>query len=95
MSELSEDPEERARKYIANFEKSLQKLIQVQKDSAVMAVDIKTVSDTMLRYLQDAYYYLGHDKPTTSLASIAYAEGLLDALTFLRLADTKAAEQPI
>lgn len=92
MSELSEDPEERARMYMANFEKSLQKLIQVKKDTVVKGSDIKRVSDTIRRYLQDANYYLEHDKPTTSLASIAYAEGLLDALTFLGLAGTKAAE---
>jgi len=92
MSEIGEDPEERARKYIATFEKSLQNSIQVEQNTAVKAVDIKRVRDAMLRYLQDANYYLEHDKPVTSLASIAYAEGLLDALTFLKLAETKTAQ---
>lgn len=95
MSEISEDPAERARNYIATFEKSLQNSKQVEQNTAVKAVDIKRVRDAMLRYLQDANYYLEHDKPATSLASIAYAEGLLDALTFLRLAETKAAQQSI
>jgi hypothetical protein len=40
--------------------------------------------------LKDARFYLDNGKPTTSLASIAYAEGLLDALKFLNL--TKAIE---
>jgi hypothetical protein len=92
MSEISEDPEERARKYIATFQQSLQNSIQVEQDTAVKAGDIKRVKDAMLRYLQDAKYYLDHDKPTTSLASIAYAEGLLDALTFLKLAETKTTQ---
>ncbi len=92
MSELSEDPEERARKYIATFQKSLQNSIQVDQNTAVKATDIKRVRDAMLRYLQDANYYLEHDKPTTSLASIVYAEGLLDALTFLKLAEVKTAQ---
>jgi hypothetical protein len=92
MREIGEDPEERAHKYIATFEKSLQNSIQVEQNTAVKAVDIKRVRDAMLRYLQDANYYLEHDKPVTSLASIAYAEGLLDALTFLRLAETKTAQ---
>lgn len=92
MSELGEDPEERARKYIATFQKSLQNSIQVDQNTAVKATDIKRVRDAMLRYLQDANYYLEHDKPTTSLASIVYAEGLLDALTFLKLAEVKTAQ---
>lgn len=95
MSSLSEDTAERARRYISTFEKSVQKLIQAQKDSTVKAADIKRVSDTMLRYLQDAKYYLQNDKPVTSLASIAYAEGLLDALTFLKLAETNLPEKSI
>jgi hypothetical protein len=95
MSNLSENPAERARKYISTFEKSMQKSVQAQKDSTAKAIDIKRVSDTMLRYLQDAKYYLEHDKPVTSLASIAYAEGLLDALTFLRLAETNLQEKSI
>lgn len=86
MSEINEDPKERARKYIATFQQSLHKSILMEQDTAVKAVDIKRVRDAMLRYLQDANYYLEHDKPATSLASIAYAEGLLDALTFLGVA---------
>jgi hypothetical protein len=92
MSQPSENPEERARKYIAAFQQSIQKSTPIEQDAAVKAVDIKRVKDAMLRYLEDANYYLNHDKPTTSLASIAYAEGLQDALTFLRLTDHKTAQ---
>lgn len=89
MSELSEDPTERARNYVAKFEHALRSSTLVKTDTLVSSVGPRRVSDTMQRYLRDAQYYLGANKPTTALASIAYAEGLLDALIFLNLATTK------
>ena len=86
MSELSEDPAERARKYIANFEKTLQQFTLVKADTALKQENIAMVTDTIQRYLQDARYHLENNKPATALVSIAYAEGLLDALLFLDLA---------
>jgi FAD synthetase len=86
MSELSEDPAERARKYIANFEKTLQHFTLVKADTALNHENIARVSDTIQRYLQDSRYHLENNKPATALVSIAYAEGLLDALRFLELA---------
>ncbi len=92
MSELSEDSAERARKYIATLEETLQKLSTLEKDTMVSAVNISKVLDAINRYLQDARFYLKNGKPVTSLGSIAYAEGLLDALTFLELAKMKTAQ---
>jgi hypothetical protein len=82
---LSEDPAERAERYIQSFESSLQKTRILTVDSSVNIASIKIVSDALQRYLKDARYYLENQKPTTSLASIAYAEGLLDALAYLGL----------
>jgi len=82
---LSENPAERAERYIQSFEGALQKNRILTADSAVKAESIKIVSDALQRYLKDARYYLETQKPTTSLASIAYAEGLLDALAYLGL----------
>jgi len=82
---LSENPAERAERYIQSFESALQKNKILTADSAVKAVSIKIVSDALQRYLKDARYYLENQKPVTSLASIAYAEGLLDALAYLGL----------
>ena len=90
MSNLSEDPSERSRRYIATLEKALQQHNALKERRTVEAADIETISDAIHRYLQDARFYLDSGKPTTSLASIAYAEGLLDALKFLNL--TKAVE---
>lgn len=82
---MSEDTAERAAQYISNFERSLRELSPLKEDANVEAINIAKVCDTINRYLQDARFYLEKGKPTTSLASIAYAEGLLDALQFLNL----------
>ena len=51
----------------------------------VEASNIERVTDAIRRYLQDARHYLDQGRATTSLATVAYAEGLLDALKFLEL----------
>jgi len=85
MSQPSEDPAERARRYIATTEKALQQHNPLKEGIMVEVANIARVSDAIHRYLQDARFYLTSGKPTTALASIAYAEGLLDALKFLNL----------
>ncbi len=85
MSKVTEDPAERAGKYIVTLEKALEKLSLPDEDRSVRATKVAEVSDAIRRYLRDARFYLSSGKPTTSLASIAYAEGLLDALKFLEL----------
>lgn len=86
MTEPQEDPAERARRYISNFEKALGGSAILKEVNSIDSGVITKVTDTINRYLEDARYYLENNKPTTSLASIAYAEGLLDALIFLGLA---------
>ena len=86
MKDFSEDPKERAERYIANFSSALEKITVKQEDSIVSATGISRVTDAVQRYSDDARHYLSEGRSTTSLASIAYAEGLLDALTFLELA---------
>lgn len=87
MSDIPEDAAERARRYIKNFERALKGVKPVSVDAMVNVQGIEKVSDTMGRYLNDARFYLQNGKPVTALASIAYAEGLLDALSFLKLAE--------
>jgi len=82
---VSENPAERAERYIQSFESALQKNQILIGDSSIKTASIKIVSDALQRYLKDARYYLENQKPTTSLVSIAYAEGLLDALVYLGL----------
>jgi FAD synthetase len=93
MSQHSEDPAERARRYIATMEKALQQNNPLKEGIMVEVANIAKVSDAIHRYLQDARFYLTSGKPTTALASIAYAEGLLDALKFLNLTTTETETQ--
>ena len=92
MKRFSEDPKERAERYIGNLSKTLEALAVNHDDSVVSATNISRVIDTIRRYTDDARHYLIDSRPTTSLASVAYAEGLLDALTFLELAKPKQAQ---
>jgi hypothetical protein len=82
---LSEDPAERAGRYIQTFDNVLQKNRIKVADCVVKGSSILKVSDAIQRYVKDAKHYLENEKPTTSLVSIAYAEGLLDALGYLEL----------
>jgi FAD synthetase len=92
MSNMSENPSERASRYIATLEKALQQLSPLKESKMVGEASIMKVADAIHRYLQDARFYIVNGKPTTSLASIAYAEGLLDALKFLNLTKTIESE---
>lgn len=85
MSEFNEDPTERASRYIAALETQLSKLRPLSQDTVVKTSNIERTVDAINRYLQDAKFHLKDGKPVTSLASVAYAEGLLDALAFLKL----------
>lgn len=89
MTELSEDPAKRAQSYIVSVERALHELAPKKTSCLVKTLNMARISDTIERYVNDARYYLEHDKPSTSLASIAYAEGLLDALKFLELVESR------
>jgi len=82
---LSENPAERAEKYIRSFNNILQQKSVLSADTLVKGSNITRVFDAIQRYVNDAKHYLENEKPTTSLVSVAYAEGLLDALEYLEL----------
>ena len=92
MNELNEDAGSRARRYIAALKSALGKTRARTDDVGVTAVNIRRVADAVERYLQDAEHYLNEGRPSTSLASVAYAEGLLDALVFLELTTAEITE---
>jgi hypothetical protein len=79
---MSEDPGERARSYLTTVEKTI-KTVETMNNR-----DVLRIVDYAKRYVADGKYYLEARKPTTALASIAYAEGLLDCLTILGLANS-------
>ena len=92
MSKWNEDPAARARKYIENLTSAFKKTTARSEDTHVTAANVSRVTDAIERYLQDARHYLDEGQGTTSLAAVAYAEGLLDALTFLELAREKPSQ---
>lgn len=89
MSDLTEDPNYRASRYLKNFETAIAKFTPTNEDAEVSERAVRRVSDAITCYFDDARYYIKDGKPVTALASIAYAEGLMDALTFLGLTKTQ------
>ncbi len=78
---------ERAAKYLEATFLSL-KMLKLKKNRKPRAPSQPDYVLELARdYARDAEHYLGNRKPVTALACIAYAEGLLDALKFLQLAE--------
>ncbi|MCD6089212.1 DUF357 domain-containing protein [Candidatus Bathyarchaeota archaeon] len=71
-------------KYIQKTEAVFKKMKMAEK-SVLDPSKVDDIVDEAKRYLEDAKYYLKKGKPETSLASVAYSEGLLDALRMLGL----------
>jgi len=73
--------------YIRNAERVFPEIRIPQGSVRVNEGKIKGVMEAAQRYLEDAKYYQGKNKLETSLASVAYCEGLLDALRLLGVID--------
>ena len=80
---MSEVPEERARKYVISIEKVLNRM-EFTEALCADEKSVRHVVDTVHSYVDDAKHYL-QDRPSTALAAISYAEGLLDAIRLLGL----------
>lgn len=70
-------------KYIRKTERVLAELRVVQDFTRVDEEKVERIVDHAKRYLGDAKYYEERKEFETSLASVAYCEGLLDALRLL------------
>ncbi|MBS7616853.1 DUF357 domain-containing protein [Candidatus Bathyarchaeota archaeon] len=75
--------EELVSKYIASTERVLNELSFVDGDTRITADSARRVVESAKAYLQDAKYYRDRKRFEVSLASVAYCEGLLDALKML------------
>jgi len=84
---MAEDAKERSRQYIAAVETALSELKPITMPAIIARRDVERVVEVAKRYLCDSKYYGETGKDITSLASISYAEGLLDALRFLKLGE--------
>ena len=72
-----------AAKYIDSAEKVLKELVQTKGSISVTEEKRAEVLRWATDYLEDAKYYKDQRKLETSLTSVAYCEGLLDALRLL------------
>lgn len=72
-----------ASRYIVTAEKVLKEMQRVQGGVAVSEESVSNILEYARAYLEDAKYYKAQKKFETSLTSIAYCEGLLDALRLL------------
>lgn len=75
--------EELATKYIQKAERALNELRITDNKGSLDSGKVKAVVDEAKRYLEDARYYVANGRSGTGLASVAYCEGLLDALRLL------------
>jgi FAD synthetase len=70
-------------KYIASTEYVLKNMKPLENSLNINRESIRKVVEYVKAYLKDAKYYRDKKKFEVSLASVAYCEGLLDALKLL------------
>jgi FAD synthetase len=75
--------EELVEKYIRSADRVIHEIGEIPEDVHLSIDEAKNVFDWAKSYLEDAKYYQRKGNLETSLTSIAYCEGLLDALRLL------------
>ena len=70
-------------KYIASTEKVLKEMQRTKGLTSVAEGSIDNILGYVTAYFKDAKYYKNQKKFETSLTSVVYCEGLLDALRLL------------
>ncbi len=84
---MKEDAAERATTYIETTMKALAHLKPRTFPVQISREEVDKIIEAATSYTSDAKHYAGKDQPITSLACVAYAEGLIDALKFLGLVE--------
>ena len=84
---MKESASERTVKYVEATSASLRRMKPRKLPASVVQPQFDYVLEMVRGYVKDARHYAENRKPVTSLACIAYAEGLLDALKLLELVD--------
>jgi len=79
--------EELTAKYIGKTERVLSEIRIIEGAGQINRGGVDRVVESAGRYLKDAKYYRGKREFGTGLASVAYCEGLLDALRLLGLVE--------
>ncbi len=70
-------------KYINSAEEVLKKIQRIDGSIYVAEESVNNILGHVMMYLEDAKYYKAQKKFEISLTSIAYCEGLLEALRLL------------
>lgn len=70
-------------KYVNSAKQVLERIQLVETPMTVDPASVERVVDYARDYLRDAEYYREKEKFEVSLTSVAYCEGLLDALKLL------------
>ena len=70
-------------KYIVSAEKVLEEMQRTKGAVTVAEADVDEILGYVTAYLEDAKYYKDQKRFETSLTSVAYCEGLLDALRLM------------
>jgi hypothetical protein len=70
-------------RYISSAEHAFDQIKVAERTILLDASNVKNVADHAKAYLEDAKYYREKQKLEVSLTSVAYCEGLLDALRLL------------
>ena len=86
---MAESTVDRARRYISNLEKALERLEGSLGETSVCGANVARLLDAVKRYLEDASYYLNRGDAETALVAASYAEGLLDSLNYLGIASVE------
>lgn len=74
-------------KYIQNTERVFTEMKIIQGSKTINDTEIISVIEMAKDYFEDAKYYRELKKLETSLTSVAYCEGLLDALRLLGIVE--------
>lgn len=76
--------EDLVERYIKNTQLVFQ---QINEDKNLRGQRSERVLEYASRYLEDAIYYMDQKRFETALVSVAYCEGLLDALKLLEIVE--------
>lgn len=82
---MKENARERTSKYLKATAQSLKSFKIKEPMEPIPRSQLDYVVELVRGYVNDARHYADERKSVTSLACVAYAEGLLDALKFLQL----------
>lgn len=91
---MLEDVEARAKRYIETVEKAMGELEEKSSPITVTRSAVAEVIALARQYLHDAKFFLESGKAVSSLASVAYVEGLLDGLRRIGLVRLDSWEAP-